>query len=140
RAGARVTITGRLRDARGGAIVGAEVRAHGHRGEIVARGLTDAAGRVRMTGRPVAGGVLRIGVPTGEGLLPARAAADVRIEVRPWVSLASSSAAVGGEQVVFSGRLRPAPRQIGLGSRKGVVLEWRDPLRRTWRPVVNARI
>jgi hypothetical protein len=141
RAGARVTITGRLRDARGEAIVGAEVRAHGHRGEIVARGLTAAAGRVRMTGRPVAGGMLRIGVPTGEGLLPARATADVRIEVRPGVSLAASSASAGrGEQVVFSGRLRPAPRQIGLGSRKGVVLEWRDPLRRTWRPVVNARI
>ena len=141
RVGAPITIAARLRDARGEAIVGAEVRAHGHRGAIVARGLTNAAGRVRMTARPVAGGVLRIGVPTREGLLPARASADVRMEVRPRVSLAASSATVAaGEQVLFSGRLRPAPRRIGLGARKGVVLEWRDPLRRTWRPVVNARI
>ncbi len=42
--------------------------------------------------------------------------------------------------MLFSGRLFPAPADIGLGSRKGIVLEWRDPLRRTWRPVVNARI
>jgi hypothetical protein len=62
-------------------------------------------------------------------------------EVRPRVSLsASATAAAAGQQVLFSGRLFPAPRDIGLGSRKGVVLEWRDPVRGRWRPVVNARI
>jgi hypothetical protein len=57
------------------------------------------------------------------------------------VSLAvSSSETAVGQEVRFIGRLVPAPAQLGLGSRKGVVLEWLDPVRRTWRPVVNARI
>ncbi len=65
----------------------------------------------------------------------------VIVEVRPRVSLtASSTAAAAGQEVLFTGRLIPAPADIGLGSRKGVVLEWLDPVRRTWRPVVNARI
>ena len=42
--------------------------------------------------------------------------------------------------MLFSGRLSPSPGELGLGSRKSVVLEWLDPLRRTWRPVVNARL
>ena len=64
-----------------------------------------------------------------------------RVEVRPKVRLAaSSSVALAGQEVRFTGRLVPAPADIGLGSRKGVVLEWLDPVRGTWRPVVNARI
>ena len=88
----------------------------------------------------MAGGPLRIGVPAGRELLPARAPAVV-VEVRPRVSLAASSTATPpGQQVLFSGRLFPAPAESGWDRGRAIVLEWRDPLRRTWRPVVNARI
>jgi hypothetical protein len=133
-------MAGLLRDARGRAIAGAEVQARGHRGALVGRALTRRDGRFRLVARPLAGGPLRIGVPAGRDLLPTRAPAVV-LEVKPRVSLAASStSAAPGQPVAFSGRLTPAPADIGLGSRKSVVLEWHDPLRRTWRPVVNARI
>ena len=139
--GGTVTVSGRLRDARGAAIAGAEIRARGHRGVIAGRALTRRDGRFRLVARPVAGGPLRIGVPAGRELLPSRGAPAVVVEVRPRVSLsASSRVATAGQEVLFSGRLFPSPGAIGLGSRKGVVLEWRDPVRGTWRPVVNARI
>ena len=139
-AGGSVSVAGRLRDARGRPIAGAEIRARGHRGALVGRALTGRDGRFRLVARPLAGGPLRIGVPAGRELLPARAPAAF-VEVRPRVSLAASTAtAWGGQEVQFSGRLFPAPADLGLGSRKGIVLEWRDPLRGTWRPVVNARI
>ena len=53
---------------------------------------------------------------------------------------ASTTVATSGTEVLFTGRLRPAPGDIGLGSRKGIVLQWLDPVRKSWRPVVNARI
>jgi hypothetical protein len=82
-----------------------------------------------------------VGVLVRGRLLPGRAAADVRAEVRPRLAVGASSTAVGmGQQVLFSGRIAPAPSALGLGARKGVVLEWLDPIRRSWRPVVNARI
>jgi hypothetical protein len=140
-AGGAVTVSGRLRDARGRAIAGAEIRARGHRGAIVGRALTSRDGRFRLVARPVAGGPLRIGVPAGRELLPAPAGPLVVVEVRPRASLtASSTRPWPGQEVLFTGRLSPSPADIGLGSRKGVVLEWRDPVRRAWRPVVNARI
>ncbi len=139
--GRTVTIAGRLRDARARAIAGAEIRARGHRGVVVGRTLTRRDGRFRLVARPTAGGLLAIGVPAGRELLPSRGVPAVVIEVRPRVSLAaSSSSAAAGQEVRFTGRLVPAPADIGLGSRKGVVLEWLDPVRGTWRPVVNARI
>jgi hypothetical protein len=138
--GGTVTVAGRLRDARGRAIAGAEVRARGHRGAVVGRARTRRDGRFRLVARPLAGGPLHIGVPAGRELLPARAPA-VAVEVAPRISLAASAQRTApGQEVRFSGRLLPAPADIGLGSRKGIVLEWRDPVRRTWRPVVNARI
>jgi hypothetical protein len=141
RIGEAVAIAGRLSDAQGRAIAGAQVHARGHRGAVVGRAVTRADGRFRISARPAAGGPVAVGVPVGAALLPTRASADIRVEVRPRVTLVSSTAsAAGGREVVFSGRLRPAPRQIGLGARKGVVLEWLDPVRRRWRPVLNARI
>ena len=139
--GETVTISGRLRDGQARAIAGAEIRARGHRGTVVGRALTRRDGRFRLVARPTAGGPLTIGVPAGRELLPSRGVPPVIVEVRPRVSLtASSTAAAAGQEVLFTGRLIPAPADIGLGSRKGVVLEWLDPVRRTWRPVVNARI
>ncbi len=139
--GGTVTIRGRLTDRAGRAMGGSEVQARGHRGILVGRALTRPDGRFTLVARPVAGGTLRVGVLMQGRLLPERAASDIRIEMRPRVSLAASgTTAVAGGSVLFSGRLDPAPRTLGLGGRKGVVLEWLDPVRRTWRPVVNARI
>lgn len=139
--GGAVVVSGRLLDRRDRAIVGAEIQARGHRGLLVGRALTGRDGRFQLRARPQAGGLLRVGVPVGRRLLPARPSADIRLEVRPEVSLsASATVATSGTEVFFTGRIRPAPGDIGLGSRKGIVLEWLDPVRRSWRPVVNAQI
>ncbi len=139
--GGVVIVSGRLLDRHGRPIVGAEIQARGHRGLLVGRVLTGRDGRFQLRVRPRAGGLLRVGVPVGRRLLPARPSADIRLEVRPDVSLsASTTVATSGTEVLFTGRLRPAPGDIGLGSRKGIVLQWLDPVRRSWRPVVNARI
>ena len=137
----RVRISGRLLDQAGRGIVGSEIQVRDHRGRIIGRGLTRAGGGFAIDARPVGGGIVRTGVAAGRQLLPRRASVDVRLEVRPTVGLGASSTGVAvGEQILFSGRLRPSPSQLGLGSRKGIVLEWLDPVRRIWRPVVNARI
>ena len=84
---------------------------------------------------------MRIGVSSLYGLLPSRPVADVRVEVRPRIAVAVSRTRVAaGGQVVFTGRLSPSSSDLGIRASKGVVLEWLDPVRRTWRPVVNARL
>jgi hypothetical protein len=89
--------------------------------------------------RPEAGGPIRVGVPAGDGLFPHRPSTELRIAVSPRIELhASDLHPAAGERVEFSGRVLPAPRRLGAQS-KGIVLEWLDPLRKTWRPVVNAR-
>ncbi len=61
--------------------------------------------------------------------------------MRPRVGIAASrTLARAGGQVVFTGRVAPAPRDLRITAAKGVVLEWRDPVRHAWRPVVNARL
>jgi len=140
-AGGAVTVRGVLLDRRARAIVGAEVQARGHRGRVIGRGLTVRGGRFSFTARPNAGGAVRVGVAVGRELLPRRANAALRLEVRPRLDLAASASVVfAGGTVLFTGRLSPGPGDLGFGSRKTVVLEWRDPLRRAWRPVVNARL
>lgn len=140
-AGARVRISGRLLDRGGHGIVGAEVQVRDHRGLLIGRGLTRRGGRFAIDASPIGGGIVRVGVAAGNRLRPRRAAVDLRIEVRPTIGLGVSSRVVSpGEEIVFSGRVRPSPADLGLGSRKGIVLQWLDPVRRIWRPVVNARI
>lgn len=140
-AGDRMRVTGRLLDDASRGIVGVEIQARGYRGQIVARALTRAGGVFAMEGRPLAGSPVRIGVSSLSGLLPARPTADVRVEVRPRIALAASRARVAaGGRVIFSGRLSPSSKDLGIRAPKGVVLEWLDPVRRTWRPVVNARL
>jgi hypothetical protein len=140
-AGAAVAIRGVLLDRSGRAIVGAEVQARGHRGRVIGRGLTARGGRFSFTARPYAGGVVRVGVAVGRELLPRRADATVRLEVRPRLEFAASADTVfAGGTVLFTGRLSPGPGDLGFGARKTIVLEWLDPIRRTWRPVVNARL
>ncbi len=139
--GARVRITGRLLDASSRAIVGVEVQARGHRGAIIARAMTRAGGAFTLDARPAAGGPVRVGVMGERGLLPDRGTVDLRLEVRPRIAIsASRTTAQAGGQVLFTGRVTPAPRALGIGAAKGIVLEWRDPVRHAWRPVVNARL
>jgi hypothetical protein len=139
--GRPVIVRGRLLDAGGRPIAGAEIEARGHRGVVMARGRTSRTGAVRLTLRPEAGGAIRVGVPAGGTLLPARAAQDVQLRVRARVVLRRMHASVRtGDTVLFAGRVYPAPARLGMAGRKGVVLEWRDPLRGVWRPVVNARV
>ncbi len=58
------------------------------------------------------------------------------VHVRATVTLMASAneATPKGAPVMFKGRVQPAPR-----GNKAVVLEWRDPFRKVWRPVVNAK-
>ncbi|WP_217922591.1 carboxypeptidase-like regulatory domain-containing protein [Miltoncostaea oceani] len=139
-AGRTITVRGRLTDRSGRAIVGSEIQARGHRGRLVGRALTRRDGRFTLVARPVAGGPLTVGVLALGRLLPDRPVTGLRVEVRPRIALDASATNVGlGQTVLFAGRLSPAPGDLGLGARKGVVLEWLDPIRHTWRPVVNAR-
>jgi hypothetical protein len=140
--GGRTTlVSGRLLDARGRAIVGADIQVRGHRGRVIGRGLTRRGGAFSIRVRPIAGGLVRLTVPVGRSAVVLRTTADLRLQVRPRLALAASSgSALAGEQIVFSGRIHPAPAALGLGGRKGVTLEWRDPIRRAWRPVVNAHL
>lgn len=139
--GGRARLAVRLVDRDGRPIAGTEVEARGRRGAVVGKGRTGADGRARLMLRPEAGAVLRVGVPAGGALLPARARADVRLRVRPRITLRRQGGAVRtGERVVFTGRIYPAPARLRLTSRKSVTLEWLDPIRRVWRPVVNAPV
>ena len=140
-AGGAVTIRGVLLDRSGRAIVGAEVQARGYRGRVIGRGLTRRGGRFSSRrGRMRAGS-------SGSGWRPAadssRAARTPRSGSRcgrAWSSRRPRDTVFAGGTVLFTGRLSPSPGDLGFGSRKTVVLEWLDPLRRTWRPVVNARL
>ena len=53
------------------------------------------------------------------------------------LNVSTRNAVAGGSPVVFSGRVAPGPGTLKGTARKRVVLEWMDPLRREWRPVVN---
>jgi hypothetical protein len=142
RYGERLRIRGRLTAANGAAIRRAEIQVRGHRGRVLGRVLTGRDGRFALRVRPEASGPLQVGVPAGRELLPARRPVGVRVTVRPLVTLSASrrQAFALGAPVIFTGRLQPAPALLGGSVRKGVVLEWRDPLRHVWRPVLNARV
>ncbi len=139
--GQPVTASGRLRTIDGKPIRGAEIQVRGYRGRVLGRVLTRRDGRFTLTAKPEASGPLLIGVPAGQEILPAARPVDVRVIVRPTVTLAVSSrrAAALGAPVIFTGRLEPAPALLGGSTHKTVVLEWRDPIRGVWRPVLNAR-
>jgi hypothetical protein len=141
RAGRPLVVRGRLTDGAGRALPGRRIQARGFRGAVVGRATTRRDGTFVIVARPMAGGPLRIGVPVQGRLLPERPSADVVVRLRPVVELSASATMVAaGGRLLFAGRIAPAPRALGLGGRKGVVLEWRDPIRGAWRPVVNARI
>lgn len=138
--GQRVTIRGTLTSGAGRPVRREEVEVRDASGRMVGRALTDGAGRFRLTVAPHTGGDLRVGIPLGGGRLALPVASTtVRVRVRPRVSLAVSSrtAVAGASPVVFTGRVVPGPGTLRGTPRKRVVLEWQDPLRREWRPVLN---
>jgi hypothetical protein len=139
RFGDALTVSGRLREATGAPARHARVEARGPGGRVVGRGTTGRDGRFRMRLRPDAGGPVRVGVPSGDGLFPVRPETALRVVVAPRIELrASDLHPAAGRSVIFSGRVLPAPSRVGARS-KGIVLEWLDPQRDSWRPVVNAR-
>ena len=61
----------------------------------------------------------------------------MRLKATVTLMASSTQASPRGKPVVFRGRMSPAPG--AEGGRKAIVLEWLDPFRKAWRPVVNAR-
>jgi hypothetical protein len=140
--GARVRVTGRLTDAAGRPIAGETIEARHPSAGAVGTARTASDGRYVLSVRAAQSGVLRIGVDEGGVLLPELPTAEVRLLVVPRVSFrASSRTAVAlGAAIVFSGRVTPSQAALRVRTAKAIVLEWRDPIRRTWRPVVNDKL
>lgn len=139
RYGAVLLLSGALRDSEGRAMAHESVEVRSRRGRVIGRARTGSDGRFRLLLRPVEGGRLRIGVPFAGELLPRQADVGVEVRLVPEVSLRTSSrqAVALGAPVVLTGRLAPSPYRAGVPS-KAIVLEWRDPTRGIWRPVLNA--
>jgi len=139
RFGATTLITGSLRTPAGPA-GGMEVEAWDRHGRTIGSGKTASDGTFRIRVRPIAGGPVRVGVPVADALLPA-SAAQLAVRVRPRLTITASRRVVraGGRAVVFTGQVAPTPGVLGIAA-KNVVVEWRDPLRGMWRPMVNTRV
>ena len=60
-----------------------------------------------------------------------------RLKATVTLTASSTHASPRGKPLVFRGRMSSAPGSAG--GRKAIVLEWLDPFRKAWRPVVNAR-
>ncbi len=141
RGGQRLTITGRLRDRAGRPLRRELLHVQGYKRRVIGTTRTRANGRYRVRVRPEASGLIRVGAPAGKTLLPRRASARIRVLLRPRVTLAASRAsAQRGQAVRIFGRIWPAPARLGGSRRKTIVLEWLDPMRHRWRPVVNGRV
>lgn len=142
RYGQSIQVDGRLLSQAGRPMQRIEIVARGYKDRLLTRTATRRDGRFRMTVRPDAGGIIRVGVPAGAEVLPARANAGIRVRMLPRVSFRAStrSALAFGAPVAFTGRVSPSPALLGGSPRKAVILEWLDPLRRVWRPVLNSRV
>jgi hypothetical protein len=139
--GRRIRITGSLSASRGGPLAGAEIEVRDAGNRTLGRVLTNAQGSFALWVRPVRGGPLHVGVPLGDELLPGHPRSTLRIRMIPRVTLATSahSARAGGRPVTFTGQILPSPGSLGIGA-KNVVLEWRDPFRSEWRPMINSTV
>lgn len=137
--GGRIALEGSLSSPRG-PIGGMELEAWDRQGRVIATGATAPDGTFRLSARPVAGGPIRIGVPVADQLLPA-APPSLAVRIHPRLVLRTSrrTARAGGPAVVFTGTVAPTPSLLGIAA-KNVVVEWRDPLRGIWRPMVNTRV
>jgi hypothetical protein len=139
--GQRVRLTGRLLDAQGVPIAAAELQVR-IADTVAGSARTNSAGAFSMSIKPGRSGLAQVLVLTDSGLVAVHANADLRIRVSPTVTLAASSrtAVALGAPITFRGRVAPGPASIVGKHRKTVTLEWRDPSRRTWRPVVNTTV
>ncbi len=133
--GQAIVVTGRLVAKGGGALSGFAMVAR-QSGRDVGSAVTGPDGSFRLRAVPRQSGPVDVGVPDGSSVVPIPSGPRVGVHVRATVTLMASSheATAKGAPIVFRGKVAPAP-----GAAKAVVLEWRDPFRRKWRPVVNAR-
>ncbi len=109
-------------------------------GRSAVRVRTDERGRFVARLRARWSGAVRV-TPVGAPAAPLATPTQVRIRVRPAVTLRASTrtAVAFASPITFSGRVSPSPRTLGRPAGKTVILEWRDPVRRVWRPVTNTR-
>ena len=133
--GQAIVVTGRLVAKGGGPLAGFAMVAR-QSGRDVGSAVTGPDGSFRLRAVPRQSGPVDVGVPDGSSVVPIPSGPRVGVHVRATVTLLASSheATAKGAPIVFRGKVAPAP-----GAAKAVVLEWRDPFRRKWRPVVNAR-
>jgi len=141
RYGRPVAVTGRLLDAAGRPIVGAELHIHarplvaGSQFALVAKAVTDADGRYRYLSPAGAGRVVRAAYRLHMNDVAYVRTADVEIQVTPRVRLATSRKALRNRQtVVFRGSIAGAP----AGSRK--VVELQAKTGRGWTTFATTRL
>lgn len=139
RYGTSLSVSGALRRADGSPLAGMEIEVRDATGTVRGRGTTATDGTYRLTMTPGRGGPHRIGVAHRDALLPASAGVlDVRLAPRLTIRVSRRTTRARGPAVVFTGRIEPSPAALGLTT-KQVVFEWRDPIRKIWRPMVNTR-
>ena len=134
--GQAIVVTGRLVAKGGGSPLAGFAMVARQNGRDVGSAVTGPDGSFRLRAVPRQSGPVDVGVPDGSSVVPIPSGPRVGVHVRATVTLLASSheATAKGAPIVFRGKVAPAP-----GAAKAVVLEWRDPFRRKWRPVVNAR-
>ncbi len=139
--GHALTVAGTLSTVRMTPLPQTEIEVRDRTGAVLGRTLTRADGAFALRVVPRRNGSLRIGVPLGDELLPPGAVVGPKVQLVPRVTLRASArvARAGGPAVVFTGRMQPSPRSLGIAA-KNVVVEWRDPIRKTWRPMVNTQV
>jgi hypothetical protein len=137
--GSRIRVTGRVLDAAKTPLGRVPLLVTDSRGTPVGRAMTAANGRFSVRVRPIHSGALRFAIVSPSGTTPISANARLVIRMTPLVSLRTSTRTViaGGDAVVFRGQIAPTATQLGLSEEKRIVLEWRDPVRRVWRPILN---
>ncbi len=134
--GQTITVTGRLVAKTGGVPLAGFAMVARQRVRDIGAAVTGPDGSFVMLAVPITSGPIDVGVPDGSSVVPVPTGPRVGVHVRATVTLMASAheATPKGAPVVFKGRVQPAP-----GGNKAVVLEWRDPFRKVWRPVVNAK-
>jgi len=137
-AGKPVTITGRLLNRQGQALAGFTMVAR-QSGRDLGAAITGPDGAFVITAVPIRTGPIDVGVPDGSKVVPVPTGPGVAVRLRATVTLSASrtETSARGAPVTFKGKMSPAPG--AEGGRKAIVLEWLDPFRKAWRPVVNAR-
>jgi Bacterial Ig domain len=138
--GRTLRITGSMRDS-GRALAGAIVVVRDPGGRLLGSGPLSADGRFTVRVSPRASAALHLSVVAEQSELLLATTPAVTVQVRPRVTLRPSArtARALGAPVVFTGRVVPGSAYARLKGRPPVVLEWLDPLRGAWRPVLTGK-